>query len=159
MKDLVLDPEDCRHSHGLSDTWTLRRLELAILEDRWDKVPPVYVVQPETLPGKYIIYNGNRRLHIATLFSKPLKTKLIESDEDLENIPVGEGTSWDVCNWYERPDGVPQYSPRYEHIVMKLCDWALHCPEIPSYERKGIDWDTPNKSRLEKLIDRETPSV
>ena len=160
MKDLVLDPEDCLHSHGVShDTETFQRLEQAILEDGWDEVPPVYVVQPEALPGKYIIYNGNRRLHIATLFSKPLKAKLIESDEDLENIPDGEVAYWDVCNWYEKPEGVPDSSGRYDYIVRKLCDWALHCPEIPQYGRKEIDWYTSNKSRLENLLDRETPGA
>lgn len=181
MKELMLDPWDCLHSHGLGDlgglgglefTSKLRALEQAILDDTWDEVPPVYVVQSEDLPGKYLLYNGNHRLHIATLFNKPLKAKLIESDEDLKGIPNSEVALWAVAPWYEDESNVPGYvaclrtirrtiqsglaawSSPYEYIVLKIRDWTLHCSGIPTYETGGICWDTPNKSRLEELLDK-----
>lgn len=160
MKELVLDPDECMHSEGprVHHGKPLRELEQAILNDSWHEVPAVYVVQSERIPGKYIIYNGNRRLHIAKLFNKPLKAKLIESQKDFKQMNYDDIASWHVTPWYhEKPEGVPDTSGKYEHLVMKVCDWALHCTAIPTYETKEIGWDTPNKSRLEELLTEANP--
>lgn len=138
MKELVLDPMDCLYSHEI-DTYKLQKLEQAILDDTWEKVPPVYVVASENIPGKYLIYNGTNRLHTARRFNKPLKAVLIESDEDLTNIPSREYADWSYTDWYDKPKDVHLKTP-YERLVLKICDWALNRPRLPEEQDQQL-WD------------------
>lgn len=150
MKDLILDPEDCLYSHE-TDLEKLQKLEQAILNGTWDTVPPVYVVASEKIPGKYLIYNGINRLHIARVFNKPLRAVLIESSDDLTEIPYKEHANWPYVNWYVKPEDVHLKS-EYERLVLKICDWALHRPNLPRGPEVTVDWHARHKKDLEKIL-------
>lgn len=154
MKELVLDPDDVMYSHEVSlyENYTLLNLEGAILDDTWAEVPPVYVVQTDEFPGKYLIYNGNNRLHIAKLFRKPLSAVLIEGEEDLEFIPDDEFAYWIPAPWQGAYGGEPTADTEYELIVMKIVDSAKYSPDLPPEHPTEITWRTRDKKRLEEIL-------
>lgn len=154
MKDLVLDAEDVMYSHEVEDhsNSALPDLEEAILNDTWDNVPPVYVVQSDEFPGKYLIYNGNDRLHIAKMFRKPLSAKLIEGEEDLDNIPDEELAYWTRAKWQGTYDEVPTADNDYELTILKIVDSAKYCPGIPKGRPKRIFWVSRDEKRLLEIL-------
>jgi hypothetical protein len=139
MRDVNVTAENTVFSHDASSSDKLCCLEQYVLQDEWHKLKKVYLIESDKVPGKYIIYDGNHRFRLAIVFSKPLPGRLIENDGDLQEV-------------IESSSGNTPWGNTYESVQKSIGRPICTEDTYPQYFKKEINWDTPNRERLQQIL-------